>query len=986
MVTRVGSEFFVTTTPSNRHYEVSVTSLDTGGFVAVWKELGGADRSSTGIHGRIFAPDGTPAGDDFLVNSTTHLSQRMPDVTTLNDGNFVVVWEDAGSDFSIRGRVFGPDGTPLGADFIINDSTTGHQNTPDVAALADGGFVVTWQGASVQDGSGAAIVARTFNSDGTPRTLPDGTPRPDVPVNTTTPGNQLDPAVTGLDDGGFAILWRDYSKSAPDFWGTGIRGRVFNSDGAAPDDDFVVPSAMWNSQVAPGVTRLADGRFVAVWQDGSSTGGDTSGWAVRARFFNPDGTTTGDDFVVSSITAGGQGVPDVTALGNGGFVVAWSDSSGELGDSNGESIHSRAFAADGTPLTDDFRVNTTTPGHQGPPKVAAVGDHGFVIAWDDTPGGNVVRAQLFSLQPQVLDVTIPDGPMKIGDTVTAVITGSDTNMVLVPGSTIGGYDLTAVADDNPADNHYEATFTVTDGGTDVAADDDIAVSITMTGSTGVDSEAFTDAIAQDSDSIDANRPVVTDVSIPNEPMTADETVTVTIEADEAGLALKDGSTVAGHVLTGLTDRGDGTYTAAFTVPAGAATVAAADNIPVDITLVDDAGNESDAYTRAIDQDSDPIDTGTPNAPVVTSQSHSGRFTGTTVSVSGTAEAGGAVHLFDDVRGDGDGLYDPAERLATTTAGGDGSWTVSVEVPADATTRLLAVCEDEAGNVSAATALAAVTSDTTPPPAEPATPPAPADAPDPAPQPDPEPAPQPAPDPEPEPEPEPEPAADGSPDPTPRAETPTSDKLQGGPTDDVLYGTGADDAIDGGGGADWVRAGLGHDVFVLPRDASAYDVALQGIKVTVTERDTGTTSVLFNVESLQFHDGAMTLDYAPVLGQVAWLYHSVLGRQPDADGFAYWTAAVDDASIPLAHMAVSFLFSEEAQAKGKGLDPATRTDSEALSLLYEVLLDRAPDADGLEFWLDVMEGGAPMQDVALQFANSHELWSMTATPDSWDFIV
>ena len=51
-----------------------------------------------------------------------------------------------GSDYDIRGQVFAADGTPVnGSDFLVSTANTGDQDVPQITALADGGFAVTFQ-------------------------------------------------------------------------------------------------------------------------------------------------------------------------------------------------------------------------------------------------------------------------------------------------------------------------------------------------------------------------------------------------------------------------------------------------------------------------------------------------------------------------------------------------------------------------------------------------------------------------------------------------------------------------------------------------------------------------------------------------------------------------------------------------------------------------------------------------------------------------
>jgi hypothetical protein len=63
-----------------------------------------------------------------------------------------------------RWRTENATGAALGDDFLVNTSTEGFQDTPDIARAADGSFVVVWQDAE-QD----AIVARRYDGIGAPR-------------------------------------------------------------------------------------------------------------------------------------------------------------------------------------------------------------------------------------------------------------------------------------------------------------------------------------------------------------------------------------------------------------------------------------------------------------------------------------------------------------------------------------------------------------------------------------------------------------------------------------------------------------------------------------------------------------------------------------------------------------------------------------------------------------------------------------------------
>jgi hypothetical protein len=90
--------------------------------------------------------------------------------------------------------------------------------------------------------------------------------------------------------------------------------------------EFLVNTTTLGSQEAASIAALANGGFVIAWQDGSATGGDTSGFAIRAQVYSATGAKVGVEFLVNTQTAGSQAKPAVAALSNGDFVITWDGS------------------------------------------------------------------------------------------------------------------------------------------------------------------------------------------------------------------------------------------------------------------------------------------------------------------------------------------------------------------------------------------------------------------------------------------------------------------------------------------------------------------------------------------------------------------------------------------------------------------------------------------------------------------------------------
>ena len=163
----------------------------------------------------------------------------------------------------------------------------------------------------------------------------------------------------------FVVSWTDGSASGGDTSGRAVRAQVFNADGTKFGTEFRVNTTKTGDQLWSAITALTDGRFVVSWQDDSASGGDTSASAVRAQVFNANGSKSGVEFLVNTSTANYQYDPAITALADGRFVVSWTDGSAGGGDTSGAAVHAQVFNGDGTRSGAEFRVNTTTAERTG---------------------------------------------------------------------------------------------------------------------------------------------------------------------------------------------------------------------------------------------------------------------------------------------------------------------------------------------------------------------------------------------------------------------------------------------------------------------------------------------------------------------------------------------------------------------------------------------------------------------------------------------
>jgi hypothetical protein len=211
---KVGSEILVNATSSNPRYDPRIIALSNGGFVVTWTDFDSQGSFASDVKAQVFASDGTKIGSEILVNTATALAQFDPQITPLSNGGFVVTWRDLSqsvggatgdtSDSAVKAQVFAPDGTKIGSEILVNTATASSQIVRQITTLQNGGFVVTWQdesqgvGGATGDTSGSAVKAQAFAADGTRIGS-------EILVNTATTYEQILPQIGALPDGGFVI-------------------------------------------------------------------------------------------------------------------------------------------------------------------------------------------------------------------------------------------------------------------------------------------------------------------------------------------------------------------------------------------------------------------------------------------------------------------------------------------------------------------------------------------------------------------------------------------------------------------------------------------------------------------------------------------------------------------------------------------------------------------------------------------------------------
>ena len=190
-------------------------------------------------------------------------------------------------------------------------------------------------------------------------------------------------------------------------------------------------------------------------------------------------------------------------------------------------------------------------------------------------------------------------------------------------------------------------------------------------------------------------------------------------------------------------------------------------------------------------------------------------------------------------------------------------------------------------------------------------------------------------------------------------------LVGGDGDDLIYGLAGNDVLDGKAGDDILDGGAGLDTVVFGGSRAGYTLTRTSSGMTAASAAEG-TDTLINIERLQFTDETIAFDLGGNAGQAYRLYQAAFDRVPDQGGLGYWIDQMDG-GMRLSQVATGFINSAEF----KTLYGNNPSNSELVTLLYDNVLHRAPDAGGYAYWMERLAGGMAREDVLIGFSESTE---------------
>lgn len=302
----------------------NVTLMADGGWLFTWYATDptvAPDGDDNSIYQRRYDKNGNPVSDAKVVGNPTSGLHHNTYAATLSDGSYVVTWAKSvvsGTDYDIYQQRFDASGNAMGGESLVTTTTTGHQYRSQIAALKDGGWVVTWYSASA---TGGEIYQQRFNSSG-------AKVGGETMVNTTMGDTQSIPDIAVLADGSYVVTWQSKLQDGSDY---GVYQRRFDKNGNAITGEVKVNTSVQGYQGDANIVALADGGWTVTW-----TGADQNQTGVQRIFqqtYNSNGTQRGGETIVDFAASGAENSASrasIAVLKNGSWIVVYA-----IGDAGG---------------------------------------------------------------------------------------------------------------------------------------------------------------------------------------------------------------------------------------------------------------------------------------------------------------------------------------------------------------------------------------------------------------------------------------------------------------------------------------------------------------------------------------------------------------------------------------------------------------------------------------------------------------------------
>lgn len=168
-------------------------------------------------------------------------------------------------------------------------------------------------------------------------------------------------------------------------------------------------------------------------------------------------------------------------------------------------------------------------------------------------------------------------------------------------------------------------------------------------------------------------------------------------------------------------------------------------------------------------------------------------------------------------------------------------------------------------------------------------------------------------------------------------------------------------------ASLVRSSTAPVVFAGPRANYTFSVTSSGVVVTDTTGAAAPVTLTTDAQ-MRFADQSVSVDVNGQAGRLYRLYQAAFGRTPDAAGLGYWLDLLNR-GVPIDDIARDFVASSEFTSLFGSA--ASLSNRAITATFYQNVLGRAGEPAGIDFWAGVLDGGTARNAVLLGFTDSPE---------------
>lgn len=407
------------------HSWPKTANLSDSTFVIVWLDARNVGRE---VYGQIVNKNGKMVGRNFRTTNETERSywQRRPVLDSNNKGEFIVVWADARGNSSVYGNKFNRFAESVRGDLLIGENSrqyTSFTNYPCVCLSNNGFSLVCWMS---YDGDDENLYAKLFDENFDPVKT--------IKVNDISTKTIFTyPQVCALENGNYFVTWLDRRNNDTELFAQildslanpintnfkidMIHGLYLNNQHVVKcAEDFMVVAwtnfhrdRIYLKKIDNYGNPIGTSFFISNPGEGSvffdykisssnliyftSSNNGTDSDKIVTAVYDTSGNQIMADFHVSDSNIHTRWGPSISGTEDGDYFISWTDTR------NGNTdIYGQLFSKDHSPLGHNIRMNDDYGNSiQIRPNIVPLGNTGnLIISWYDTRDFRKIYYQIIS--------------------------------------------------------------------------------------------------------------------------------------------------------------------------------------------------------------------------------------------------------------------------------------------------------------------------------------------------------------------------------------------------------------------------------------------------------------------------------------------------------------------------------------------------------------------------------------------------------------